>query len=185
MQNSEQDRLIPLAKKGDEYAISRLYDSHSQGIFRFLFYRTGNQQIAEDLTSEVFIQMIRSLPKFKEGSGSFTSWLYTIARNQCIDHYRKTKMNIDQTIGEDRVSSTPDPEETSNSKQQINDLMSKILELPLEQREIIELRFVSQLSIQETASALGRSTDSIKGMQYRALEALREKMKFWKDENYG
>jgi RNA polymerase sigma-70 factor (ECF subfamily) len=184
MQNTEQDRLIPLAKNGDEYAISRLYENHCQGIFRFLYYRTGNRQVAEDLTSEVFIQMIRSMPKFKEGSGSFTSWLYTIARNQCIDHYRKTKMKIDQTMGEDLVSSILDTEETSGVKQQISDLMSKILELPLEQREIIELRFVSQLSIQETASALGRSTDSIKGMQYRALEALREKMKFWKEENH-
>lgn len=185
MQNTEQDRLISLAKSGDEYAITRLYDTHCQGIFRFLFYRTGDRDIAEDLTSEVFIHMIRSLPKFKEGSGSFSSWLYTIARHQSIDQYRKTKAKVELPVGENLVSTSPDPEETSGVKQQISDLMTKIMELPIEQREIIELRFVSQLSIQETASALGRTTDSIKGMQYRALEALRAKMKFWKEENHG
>lgn len=184
MQNTEQSKLISLAKNGDEYAVTRLYDTHSQGIFRFLFYRTGDRFLAEDLTSEVFIQMIRSLPKFKEGAGSFTSWLYTIARHQSIDHYRKVKMKIEQPIGEDIVSSSAGPEEMNSAMQQTGDLLSKIMELPQEHREILELRFVSQLSIQDTAETLGRTMDSVKGMQYRALEALREKMKSWKEVNH-
>jgi len=181
MQNTEQYRLISLAKNGDEYAISCLYDIHCQGIFRFLYYRTGDRYIAEDMTSEVFIQMIRSLHKYNPDSGSFTSWLYTIARHQSIDHYRKTKSRPEQGITEDLISSSPGPEATNDKAQLHVELISKIKELPKEYRELIALRFVSQLSIQETAITLGKTIDSVKGMQYRALEVLREKMKLWKE----
>jgi RNA polymerase sigma-70 factor (ECF subfamily) len=173
MQNTEQYRLISLAKNGDEYAISCLFDIHCQGIFRFLYYRTCDRFIAEDLTSEVFIQMIRSLHKYNPDSGSFTSWLYTIAR--------KTKSRPEQAIIEDLISSSPGPEATNDKAQLQDDLISKIKELPKEYRELIALRFVSQLSIHETAIMLGKTIDSVKGMQYRALEVLREKMKLWKE----
>ena len=93
-------------------------------------------------------------------------------------------MKIEQPIEEDIVSSTAGPEEMSSAMQQMGDLLSKIMELPQEHREILELRFVSQLSIQDTAATLGRTMDSVKGMQYRALEALREKMKSWKEVNH-
>lgn len=93
-------------------------------------------------------------------------------------------MKIEQPIGEDIVSSSAGPEEMSSAKEQMGELLSKILELPQEHREVLELRFVSQLSIQDTADTLGRSLDSVKGMQYRALEALREKMKSWKEVNH-
>ena len=181
MQNTEQYRLISLAKNGDEYAISSLYDIHCQGIFRFLYYRTGDHYIAEDLTSEVFIQMIRSLHKYNLDSGSFTSWLYTIARHLSIDHYRKTKSRPEQAITEDFISTESGPEDTNDKTQLQNQLISRIKELPKEYRELIALRFVSQLSIHETAITLGKTIDSVKGMQYRALEVLREKMKLWKE----
>lgn len=177
MQIIDQDRLISLARDGSEYAISRLYEDHSQGVFRFLYYRTGDRSLAEDLTSEVFIRMLKSLPKFSERSGSFRSWLYTIARNITIDHYRKMKPGVDLPFDDELISSDPDPEDLLNAAESRQHLTASILELSEEHREIIALRFISHLSIQETASTLGKTVDSVKGLQYRALGILRDKMR--------
>jgi RNA polymerase sigma-70 factor (ECF subfamily) len=182
MQNDEQHRLVVLAQSGDEYAISRLYDDHSQGIFRFLYYRLGDLHVAEDITSEVFIQMIQSLSRFNSESGNFTSWLYTIARNKAIDFFRKNRAHSTLPLSDDIAGTQQNPEEISGNKQLTKDLKNKLQELPEEHRDLLVLRFISQLSIKETALSLGKTEDGVKGMQYRALSALREKMDSWRSK---
>ena len=99
------------AQKGDEVAIRDLYLRHKTNVFRYLFYQVGDPHAAEDLTSEVFIRMIKGLPSFQP-RGSFQAWLYQIAHNLAIDYHRKEKANTRLPLMEDLVADGDNPVDT-------------------------------------------------------------------------
>lgn len=170
--------LVDLARSGDTEAFGQLYDHYVTGIFRFVYYRTGSRQLAEDLTSETFMRGLRAIQRFNWQGKDFGAWLTTIARNLIADHYKSSRVRL-ETVSDSM------PEDTSPVDSPEHDVMTLISNellfeavnaLPTEQRECILMRFIQGLSIAETAAALGRSEGAIKQLQLRAVRALAKQM---------
>lgn len=161
------------AQKGDEVAIRDLYLRHRTDIFRYLFYHVGDAQVAEDLTSEVFIRMLRALPSFQP-RGSFQAWLYQIAHNIAIDYHRKEKGKTNLPLTENLAAEIEEPLEAVERQLNNQSLQRALAQLNQAQREVLILRFIQRHSIEEAALALKCSEDAVKGLQRRGLITLRQ-----------
>jgi RNA polymerase sigma-70 factor (ECF subfamily) len=134
----------------------------------------SDRQAAEDLTSEVFVRMLRFIGNFKPPGSSFKAWLFQIARNLAIDHSRRMKVRNHLSLEEDLIDQTDDLDETVERRLNSETLAKALGKLTEEQRDVIIMRFVSGMPIAETANALHKSEDAVKGLQRRALIALRD-----------
>ena len=165
--------LIKRAQQGDRESIGWLFERYQPGIFRYLFYKIGDRQIAEDLCADVFVRMMRSLPGYQDRqAASFQSWLFRIARNLVVDHYRKDDKN--QELSENLPASDPLPEAVLEKSLSYAELQHGISQLNGEQADVVILRFVLGLPISQVAQVLGKSEDAVKGLQRRSLMTLRQ-----------
>ena len=179
MLNALNPDLIRRAQDGETIVVSEIYDRYQRSIFRYLYYRVGDQQTAEDLTSEVFLRMIEKISMYQEQRTSFQAWLFQIARNLSIDYYRKMKAHSTTTLGEDHPEMGEQPLELINRELTSEKLCQALVELPETQRDVIVMRFVVGMPIGEVAETLHKTEDSIKGLQRRALIALKEILIAW------
>jgi RNA polymerase sigma-70 factor (ECF subfamily) len=166
--------LVDLAKEGDAEAFGQLYDHYVAGVFRFVYYRVGSQQLAEDLTSETFVRGLRAIQRFTWQGKDFGAWLTTIARNLIADHYKSSRSRLEivsETIPEGKThAASPEQEVLSLISNEM--LFEAVSALPPEQRDCILMRFIQGLSIAQTAAALGRSEGAVKQLQLRAVRSL-------------
>lgn len=173
--------LINRARNGgDAEAIGTLYEMYRVSIYRYLFYRTGDAQAADDLTSEVFLRMIAALAGYRIQGVSFQAWLFQIAHNLLIDHYRKMShrddVELEDAMMTDTATTIPQNVERSLTSVTLRQALNR---LSSEQRDVIVLRFVAGMPIAEVAQTLNKSEDAIKGLQRRGLLALREVLSDW------
>ncbi len=176
--------LVIRAKQGDTNAIGELYECHRLGIFRYLYYRTGDTQVADDLTSEVFLRMIRSLSGYRQQEVAFQAWLFQIAHNLLNDHYRKMSVRNHVQLEENmEYPPTPPTRPVEHSLNNVT-LHKALAQLSGEQRDVIVMRFITGMPITDVAQALHKSEDAVKGLQRRALANLREVLADW-EINYA
>jgi RNA polymerase sigma-70 factor, ECF subfamily len=171
--------LIKRAQQGDLETISRLYETYHLSVFRFLFYRVGDRAAAEDLTSEVFLRMLRFISGFNPPSASFQAWLFQIARNLAIDHHRRMSVRDHLPLKENLVEHGEQIDKTVERSLTNESLQAALAKLNDDQRDVILMRFIAGMPIAEVAKALHKSENSIKGLQRRALSALREVLVEW------
>lgn len=157
---------------GDANAFGVLYDRYAARIYRFIYYKTFSKEVAEDLTSEVFLKAFEKIGSYTETKGTFSAWLYRIARNAVIDHYRtrKTAVPIDDLFDlgtDDRTAASLD---AAASLKKVTEYLST---LTARQREIITLRIWEERSYREIADIVGGSEDSVKMMFSRSIRELR------------
>ena len=169
--------LILRAQQGESESIAWLFERFQPGIFRYLYYRLGDRQTAEDLTSEVFVRMLRSLSGYKTQGASFQGWLFRIARNLAVDYFRQSGSNAE--LSEDMQTAEQSPEAALEQSLTHDELRKALTRLSSEQSDVIILRFVLGLHIAQVAQVLGKSEDAIKGLQRRSLLALREVLSNW------
>ncbi len=168
--------LVKQAQVGVADAFGVLYERYAPTIFRFLFAQLPNRVDAEDLTSEVFLRAWRSLPRYRERGFPFSAYLFRIARNVLIDHYRRSRheevLSTDDLNGlaDDRVSSS----KLVATKFEHQDLYKNLGELRENYRTVLVLRFLNELSPKETAQVMRRSEGAVRVLQHRALAALRK-----------
>jgi RNA polymerase sigma-70 factor (ECF subfamily) len=174
MLNRSEADIIRDAQQGDNTAITELYEQHYLGVYRFLYYRVNNQQVAEDLTSDVFVRMIDSLPKYEKQDASFRAWLFQIARNLSIDYYRKMAIRNHSPLEENLVAKAEDIGLVIDQRLTSQNLRLALAQLTDDQRDVIVLRFVAGLPISEVAQLMKKSDDAVKGLQRRALNTLRD-----------
>ncbi|MBC7630826.1 sigma-70 family RNA polymerase sigma factor [Aeromicrobium sp.] len=170
--------LVDLAKEGDAEAFGQLYDHYVTGVFRFVYYRVGSQQLAEDLTSETFVRGLRAIQRFNWQGKDFGAWLTTIARNLVADHFKSSRARLEivsETIPEGK-NTVASPEQEVLALISNEMLFEAVNGLPNEQRDCILMRFIQGLSIAQTAAALGRSEGAIKQLQLRAVRSLAKTM---------
>lgn len=165
-------------------AVCELYDRYNKPIFRYLWARVSDRQLAEDLTGEVFARMVAGLPRYKIAGGTFQAWLYRIAHNLLIDQYRKEhgKNEISLDDVEFIGMHTDDPEQITEQAIFIERAMVCLQKLDSNQQEILVLRFISGLSLQEVATTLGKTVGAVKIAQHRALKELRGLLKVGESE---
>jgi RNA polymerase sigma-70 factor (ECF subfamily) len=175
MLNPSGAEFVVLAQQGDEQAIGALYDLHCQAVFRYFQARLGHQQTAEDLTGEVFRRMLTGLPGYRGVDLPFRAWLFRIAHNLLIDHYRRETRHIVVPLKEtEHVGpEESDPASTVEQKMTMEHAFQALSNLEPSQRDALALRFLSGLSLKETAFAMGKTEDAIKALQRRGLAALR------------
>lgn len=174
-QELDDRQLLISAQDGNAEAFGALYERHAQSIFRFLFAHLDNRLDAEDLTEEVFIKVWRALPKYREQGIPFLAFLFRIARNTLIDHYRRGGSEKQQVSLED-VSlrdGEPGPAERVLASFYHEEIRKTLNALREDYRTVLVLRFIIELSPEETAQVMNRSVGAVRVLQHRALAALR------------
>ncbi|MBI4137160.1 sigma-70 family RNA polymerase sigma factor [Candidatus Roizmanbacteria bacterium] len=173
--------LVSRAQKGDTEAFGKLYMKYIDGIFRFLYIRTGYQQEeAEDLTEMVFYKAWEHISRFKGDGEHVKAWLFTIARNRLTDYYRAYKKHTD--VSEHLADESTKPEDTTYHLMLRDDIRRALQELTYDQKELISLKFIEGLSNQEIAQIIGKREDAIRQQQKRALARLQQILK---QKGYG
>lgn len=173
----DEKRIVSQAKEDIE-AFGHLYDLFVDEIFLYISYRIGNKEDAEDLTAAVFEKAMRNIEKFEWRGFRFKAWLYKIAHNIIIDTYKKKKITISvDDIAEFTIDEQQEaPDKEAQKSIETERLMKELSNLPDAQREIIFLRYIKELTIEEVMEVTNTSLDSVKSLGKRGLAKLRENM---------
>ncbi|HET6846254.1 MAG TPA: RNA polymerase sigma factor [Anaerolineales bacterium] len=165
--------LVRRAKAGDASAFGQLYDAHVRRIYKYVFFRVSDTETTEDLTSAVFLKAWENLRGYRP-SGPFLAWLYTIARNTVIDHYRTRK----PAVKLEDVVLYKEAELDEGLDRQIDAAVLKeaMQTLTDEQQEVLALRFIHELDTEEIARRMHKTEGAIRALQMRALQALARTM---------
>ncbi len=172
----DEDLLIDKAKSGDRNALNDLIAAYWQPVYRFVSYKTGNPEDAQEITQETFVRTFRALPNYQKTGTSFKTYLDRIALNLVIDFWRKKgrcPAVVDLAEYEEPIAETEQPDTQAVNRETSESIALVIKELPEEQRRTVELRIIAGLPVRETAIALGKSEAAIKMLQQRALKNLR------------
>jgi len=174
MENPE-SKIIKRIQNGELELFGQLYDNYLKKIYSFIYYKTMHKETAEDLTSKTFFKALDNIKKYDINKGNFSSWLYKIARNNVIDHYRtkKPETNIDDFWG---LSSNQDIESEIDINQKLEDVKKYLQKLKADQREIVIMRLWDNLSYQEISDITGKTVASCKMTFSRVTTKLREEM---------
>ena len=173
MPNSLKTNIIETAKTGNSETIGLLYEQHHASVFRYLYYRVGDWQTAEDLTSEVFLRMVRSLAGYADHGIVFQAWLLRIARNLAIDHFRQAGASRQVELVENLPAADVEPAAAVERDLTSDALRRALSKLEADQRDVVVMRFVVNMPIADVAQTINRSEDAVKGLQRRGLMALR------------
>jgi RNA polymerase sigma-70 factor (ECF subfamily) len=169
--------LVERAQQGDREALEELYLIHFDRIYGYLHVSVGNRHDAEDLTTQTFLKMLESIGKFRWQSAPFSAWLFRIAHNLAIDHFRA----IRRWQPEEEVPEPPADESTSAEVGALESIGQKSMlelidDLSPEQQQVLTLKFVFNFANAEAATILGKTEGAIKSLQHRALVSLQKQL---------
>ncbi len=182
---AEERALVERAGRGEPTAIGRLYDAYVAPLYRFCLARVGNETDAEDLTEEIFLKVMRAVGGFEwrplplggdgEERSPFRAWIFRIARNHVVSHYRRTASRptageVPEWIEDERRG----PAEMAELAMTVDEVFAAVELLPQAQREVILLRFGSGLSVAETAESLDKNETNVKVLQHKGIKRLKE-----------
>jgi RNA polymerase sigma-70 factor, ECF subfamily len=176
MDDETLDRLVAEAQRGDPEAFGRIFDAYVGPIHRFIASRVNRPSDAEDLTQLVFVKALEALPRYEARGIPFGGWLFRLARNAIIDQVRTRRDHLSLVAAVTRETEDAGPEAMASLRDDLDRVARALLELTDDQREVIELRFFAGLSVRETADAMGRQDGTVRGLQFRALAALRRSL---------
>lgn len=167
--------LVKKAKSGgDPEAFGQLYDEYVSQIFRYVYYKVGNYADAQDLTGQTFLRAFENIQSYELRDVAFSSWLYRIAHNLVVDFFRKESKRNDvpiegHSLGMSETGNPADELMASHESQQLYNALSRLTN---NQREVIVLKFIDNLSNWQVAEIMGISVGAVKSAQKRALIAL-------------
>ena len=170
------DEAVGRAQKGDAAAFAVLYEDYYDRIFRYVSFKTGNSLEAEDITAEVFVKMLESIDSFKWQGYQFSSWLFRIAHNLVVDHFRKRGRRHIVALDDAPAAATeynPDLDRKLDVDMSMVPVQEAMKDLTDLQREVISLRFAAGLSVAETARAVGKKDNAVKALQHAGIKKLR------------
>lgn len=165
--------LLEKAREYDQAALGILYDRYSLRIYNYIYRRVGDAHLAEDLTAGVFTKMLEAIRSAKLWRTSFSGWLYRIAHNIVVDHYRSWRKDGDLPLEERLVTLQGDPVKSLDRSLTQSNVRLAIDQLTTEQSQVISLKFLEGMSNTEIAEIMGKTEGAIKSLQHRALDTLR------------
>ena len=170
-------RLVERAQQGDREALEELYLIHFDRIYSYLHMSVGNRHDAEDLTTQTFLKMLESIGKFRWQSAPFSAWLFRIAHNLAMDHFRSRRRwqpeeDVPEPIGEEEPSAELEAMQSIGRQS----MLELIETLSSEQQQVLTLKFVFNLPNAEVAAILDKSEGAIKSLQHRALVSLQKQL---------
>jgi RNA polymerase sigma-70 factor (ECF subfamily) len=166
------DELAVAATKGDAEALGRLYDALVGPIYRYVALRIRRREDAEDVTHLVFERIVAALPRYRHSGRPFAAWAFRIARNAVIDHQRRVRPTEPLNEASEPSEGTG-LEDLTVHGEEVRELHAAIRRLTADQQEAIALRYAAGLSADEAARVMGRRAGTIRGLTFRAIEALR------------
>src|SRR5438105_13707917 len=169
--------LVERAQGGDRDALEELYLIHFDRIYSYLHMSVGNRHDAEDLTTQTFLKMLEAIGRFRWQSAPFSAWLFRIAHNLAMDHFRAAR----RWQPEEEVPEPPADEATSAEERALESIgrksMLELIEgLSLDQQQVLTLKIVFNFSTAEAATILGKTEGAIKSLQHRALVSLQKQL---------
>jgi RNA polymerase sigma-70 factor (ECF subfamily) len=166
--------FVARAQSGDRDAFGDIYVACHSQIRGFLLRRVADSETAEDLAQQVFVKAWQGLPRYRRTSAPFTAWLYRIARNALVDHYRRSR----PTVGLEGIDIADDSDRDAEliTAEQFEEVEHGLDALRDDYREVIRMRFLMGLSTREVAAAMDRSEGAVRVLQLRAMRALRAQL---------
>lgn len=170
-------RLVERAQAGDREALEELYLLHFDRIYSYLHVTVGNRHDAEDLTTQTFLRMLEKIGSFRWQSAPFSAWLFRIAHNLSMDHFRANR----RWQPEEEVPEPPGDEEPSAEAAALHSIgrqsmLELIEELSEDQQRVLTLKFVFSFSNGDVATILGKTEGAVKSLQHRALVSLQKQL---------
>jgi RNA polymerase sigma-70 factor (ECF subfamily) len=169
--------LVARAQQGDREALEELYLLHFDRIYSYLHVSVGNRHDAEDLTTQTFVKMLESINRFRWQAAPFSAWLFRIAHNLAMDHFRASR----RWQPEEEVPEPPGEEEMSAEQAAMQEIgrqsmLDLIERLSHEQQQVLTLKFVFNFTNADVATILGKTEGAIKSLQHRALASLQKQL---------
>jgi RNA polymerase sigma-70 factor (ECF subfamily) len=169
--------LVAQAQQGNRDALEELYLLHFDRIYSYLHMSVGNRHDAEDLTTQTFLKMLEAIGRFRWQSAPFSAWLFRIAHNLAMDHFRASK----RWHPEEEVPEPPDAEEASAEEEAMyaigrQSMLELIERLSADQQQVLTLKFVFNFPNADVATILGKTEGAIKSLQHRALVSLQKQI---------
>ncbi|WP_236790737.1 sigma-70 family RNA polymerase sigma factor [Amycolatopsis sp. GM8] len=174
--------LVRAAQNGDSTAFGTLYDRYVDVVYRYVYFRLGDRELAEDITSETFLRALRRITSVSYQGRDVGAWFVTIARNIMFDHVKSSRYKLEVVTDEvsesgaapfaGQTAAGDGPEQEALTSATREALLKCIAALGDDQRECVVLRFVQGLSLTETARIMKRNEGAIKALQHRAVRKL-------------
>ncbi len=168
--------LLDGVQRRDPQALAQVHDTYYPPIFRYIAFRVGDHETAEDLTSEVFIRLLHAVNERSAPKNTLRGWLYRVAANVVADHHRANYRVKHVELDESVTSETIDPSDALTVKQNLAELSEALGDLTEDQQDVISLRFGYEMAIKDVAQVMGKSEGAVKQLQARAVAALSRKM---------
>jgi len=170
-------RLVERGQQGDRAALEELYLLHFDRIYSYLHMSVGNRHDAEDLTTQTFLKMLESIKRFKWQSAPFSAWLFRIAHNLAMDHFRANRRwQPEEDVPEPEGESEPSAEAAALQSIGRQSMLELIDGLSTEQQQVLTLKFVFNLPNADVATILDKTEGAIKSLQHRALVSLQKQI---------
>jgi RNA polymerase sigma-70 factor (ECF subfamily) len=181
--SAEAWELVTAAQTGDSAAFGLLYDRYVDVVYRYVLFRMGDRDLAEDVTSETFLRALRRITSVSYQGRDVGAWFVTIARNLILDHMKSSRFRLEVVTDEVTepgaapvsgigAQAQAGPEQEAITRATRTELLRCVAKLGEDQRECIVLRFMQGLSVAETAAIMNRNEGAIKALQHRAVRRL-------------
>ena len=183
------EELLRLTRAGDEHAFTVLYRRHQGPVYRFALQMSGSQSVADDITQEVFLALMREFSRFDSSRGSLAPYLYGVARNQVRRHMERGKFQVpihdDGGASLEPITAPGDPLGDLTLREGLSALRQAILTLPLHYREVVALCDLEEMSYEEAARSIGCAVGTIRSRLHRAHALLIQKLRDAKETPSG
>lgn len=167
--------LVIRAKAGDHSAVTAIYERYAGAIYRYIYFRVGDAELAEDIQADVFLRMLEGIERYEERGWPISAWLYRIAHDRTVDSIRRRHRR--QHVPFETWSGTCDgPDKIIDLRLDCEELYREMDDLTVDQCQVIRLRFIGELSVQEVAQQLGRTEGSVKALQHRGIQTLARRL---------
>ena len=172
---ADENALIARAAEGDREAFGVLYEQNSLRVFRHAYFLTGNSTLAEDITAQTFLKALEAIHRYEQRGVAFKSWLLRIACNLVINNAKSSKNNGHSTLPDTLEAPTAfySPEAYAQTRADGELVWGQVRNLSEDQREVVVMRFLDDLSYTEIAELMGKSVGAVRVLQFRALQNLR------------
>jgi len=175
----ELEEKVRRAGRGDEQAVSWLFETYHPRVYRYALARLGNPHDAEDVAAEAFTAVVRKVSGFRWRGAGFEAWLFRIAANAVVDRHRRRArdpVELREDSGFEERAGGREPDQALLVAEGDGELRALLDGLPAEQQEVLLLRFAAELSAAEVGRVMSRKPNAVRQLQFRALESLRRSM---------
>jgi RNA polymerase sigma-70 factor (ECF subfamily) len=180
--NDHEQTRLRRARGFDQATLAAIYDDYHQPIYRYIYRQVGEVETARDLTAEVFHRLLKA---FQQGQGpdqKLQAWLYRTAHNVVVDHYRRQQHRRHLPLDEALVNTGDDPVRQTEDHISAEVIRAALQRLTPDQQQVITLKFLAELSNEETAAVLNKPIGAVKSLQHRALAALKRQFNSAKEK---